>query len=320
MSKKEIVLLSQTDLLERLLYRLPEIHPKRPFLQIELYRTAAGKRGEDRLERKLIEFSPEENYRFLRNVCLSPDDWKVQMDVLLLTERGVIFIESKNSSGQLYFDNQTSEFSRTDLEGARTVMENPASQLNKNIRFLTKFFKQHKINLPIEGLVVFTSKHCEFMTNPKNIHVCKTYQLIDYLFHILQDFPEKNTRPNLSEIDKLFQKAQTPYIRFPLCQLYAIEPNELRVGIFCYNCKNHRVIRKYKYGWMCELCETIDPLALENTIREYFSLVHKRLSNKKLRQFCNLESPYVVSRLLTTFDFEIEGDLRNRTYQLKNKG
>lgn len=143
MSKKEIVLLSQTESLERLLYRLPEHHPKRPFLQIELYRTAAGKREEKRLEQKLVEFSPDENHRFVRNICLSLGDWKVQMDGLLLTERGAIVIESKNISAQL--------------------------------------------------------------------------------------------------------------------------------------------------------------------------------SNRQLRQFCNFESPYVASRLLATFDFEIEGALRNRTYQLKNK-
>ncbi|WP_236015465.1 hypothetical protein [Planococcus soli] len=65
MSKKEVVLLSETESLERLLYRLPDNHPKRQFLQVELYRASAGSRGEDRLARKLVEFHPEENHRFL---------------------------------------------------------------------------------------------------------------------------------------------------------------------------------------------------------------------------------------------------------------
>ena len=56
MTKKEMGLLSETESLERLLYRLPENHPKRQFLQVELFRTAAGKRGEKRLEQKLKEF------------------------------------------------------------------------------------------------------------------------------------------------------------------------------------------------------------------------------------------------------------------------
>ncbi len=284
-----------------------------------MYRAAAGKRGEKRLEQKLIEFNWDDNHRFVRNICLSLGDWKVQMDGLLLTDRGAIIIESKNISGQLYFDNQTGEFSRTDLAGVRTVMEDPTSQLNKTIRFLTKFVKLHKINLPIKGIVVFTSKQCEFMTKPKTHYVCKNYQLIDYLFTLLQNFPETNTRHNLTKIEKLLHKHQTPYKRIPLCQLYFIEPTDLRTGIFCSSCKSHRMKRKYQSGWICELCQSVDPFALESIIQEYFSLVHTQLSNRQLRQFCNLESPYVASRLLATFDFETAGALQNRTYQLKKK-
>ncbi|MGE6412676.1 nuclease-related domain-containing protein [Planococcus kocurii] len=319
MHKKELVLLSQTTALERLLYRLPEQHPQRQFLQVELYRSAAGERGEARLVRKLVEFSPEENYRFLQNVCLSLGEWKIQMDGLLLTERGVIIIESKNISGRLHFDNQTGEFARTDVEGVRTVMEDPAIQLNKHIRFLTKFFKLHKIQLPVKGIVVFTSKQCEFITKPQTTDVCKTYQLIDYLFNILSSFPDSSIRSNLVKIDKLLQKHQTPYKRLPLCQLYAINPGELQTGIFCDSCKSLRMVRKKRCGWICELCQSIDINAFETTIREYFSLVHNQLSNKMLRQYCNIESPFVASRLLSTFEFDTAGALRNRTYQLKNK-
>lgn len=319
MHKKELELLSQTESLERLLLRLPEDHLQRQFLQVELYRSAAGKRGEERLARKMVEFNPDENHRFLRNISLSLGEWRVQMDGILLTERGAIIIESKNISGQLYFDNQTGEFARTDEAGIRTIMEDPTSQLNKNIRFLTKFFKLHKIQLPIKGIVVFTSKQCEFMSKPQSGVMCKTYQLIDYLFNILHSFPKMDTRPNLSKIDKLLQKNQSPYKRIPLCQLYFIAPNELKPGIYCAACKSHRMIRKHRCGWKCELCQAVDPMALESTIQEYFSLVDIQLNNRQLRQFCNFGSPYMASRLLATFDFETTGALRNRSYQLKKK-
>ncbi|MDQ0430525.1 hypothetical protein QOZ98_003382 [Planomicrobium stackebrandtii] len=318
MSKKEIVLLSETESLERLLYRLPENHPKRQFLQVELYRASAGSRGEDRLARKLVEFHPEENHRYLRNICLSFGEWKVQMDGLLLTERGVIIIESKNISGQLHFDNHTGEFWRIDLEGVRTVMENPTSQLNKHIRFLEKFLNQHKIELPVDGIVVFTSKQCEFSSKPATHNVCKTYQLIDHLFAILQSFPPKTAHQNLTKIDKLLRKFHTPYKRQPLCQLYLIDSNELQTGILCVTCKMHTMVKKSKVGWKCEKCETMDSSAFQQTIQEYFSLIHTQLSNRQLRQFCNLDSPYTASRLLATLDLENTGSLRNRTYRLKN--
>lgn len=317
MSKKEIILLSETESLERLMYRLPENHPKLPFLKIEHYRTAAGSRGEARLERKLIEFVPEDNHRFLRDICLSLGDWKIQMDGLVLTERGAIIIESKNISGKIHFDGQTGEFSRVDTEGIRTVMEDPAIQLKKHIRFLTLFFKRHKVNLPISGIVVFTSKHCELITKPKNTYVCKTYQLIDHLFTILQTFPQKVTHLNLSKIDKLLQKHHSPYIRLPLCRLYAIDPEELEAGILCVHCKKHSMLRKHKIGWVCAVCDKINALAFQQTLQEYFSLIDHQLSNKQLRRFSKLQSTYVASRLIAAYDLEPAGALRNRTYQIK---
>ena len=58
-------------------------------------------------------------------------------------------------------------------------------------------------------------------------------------------------------------------------------------------------------------------LAFPNSVQKYFSLIDAQLSNRKLRKFCNLESPYVTSRLLAEFDLETAVALRNRTYQLK---
>jgi hypothetical protein len=320
MSKKEVVLLTESESLERLLYRLPADHPQRKFLEVELYRRAAGKRGEDRLKRKFVEFDLDESHQFLRNISLSIGEWKVQIDGLLLTERGAIVIESKNISGKLHFDEATGEFSRVDSDGIRTVMEDPTIQLNKHMRFLAKFFKLKEIALPINGLVVFTSKQCEFISKPKNNYVCKTYQMIDYLFNILQTFPPKVTRQDLSTIDKLLQQHHTPYKRNPLCRQYFIDANDLLTGILCANCKKHSVIRKHKTGWICLECQKADEMAIHYAVQEYFSLIDDQLNNKRLREFCNLDSPYTASRILAAFDFEVSGALKNRTYELKKKG
>ncbi|WP_271852349.1 nuclease-related domain-containing protein [Planococcus maritimus] len=317
MGKKELALLSEIESLERLLYRLPDNHSSREFIQVEIFKAVAGKRGEERLFRKMIEFEIEEQYRFLKNICLSRGQWKVQMDGLLLTERGAIVIESKNISGQLYFDDDTGEFSRTNTECVKTIMEDPTIQLNKHIRFLTLFFKQQNIDLPISGIVVFTSKQCEFLAKPKKHHICKTYQLVDYLFDILQEFPLKSKPQDLSEIQKLLEQSRTPYKRKPLCQLYSIEETELFTGILCTSCKSLNMMRKHKKGWLCADCQAVDLLAFQHTVQEYFSLINTQLSNRQLRKFCKLESPYVTSRLLKAYDLETAGALHNRTYFLK---
>lgn len=319
MSKKEVGLLSETESLERLLYRLPEVHSQRKFLEVELYRRTAGIRGENRLTRKFVEFDLDEKYQFLKNINLSIGEWKVQIDGLLLTDRGAIVVESKNISGQLQFFEETGEFSRINLEGVKTVMEDPTIQLNKHMRFMAKFLKHHRIDLPLNGLIVFTSKQCEFLSKPKNNYVCKTYQMNDYLFNILQNFPETFTRQDLSTIVKLLQYNQTPYKRNPLCQQYFIDVNDLINGILCVGCKKHSVVRKHKSGWVCNICNKRDDMAMHNAIQEYFSLIDNELNNKSLRTFCGLESPYTASRSLANFDLEISGALKNRTYKLKKK-
>ncbi|MFC3211896.1 nuclease-related domain-containing protein [Planomicrobium okeanokoites] len=319
MSKLQIGLLSETEALKRLLYRLPEQHAQRTFIEKEIYKSAAGKRGEERLEQKVAEFHVDGDYKFLRNVTLAIGDWKVQIDGLLLTDRGAIVIESKNISGKLLFDAANGEFSRTDRDGMRTVMNDPTSQLNKHVRFMDQFFKSQKIKLPVKGLVVFTSKECEFLTKPKSNYVCKTYQLVDYLLHIHQTLPMESTQINLLKISKLLQKHRAPYKRVPLCHQFLIDKADLRTGILCTQCKQHTLQKKKRVGWICSRCKTVDSDAFKLAVQEYFSLVDIELNNRRLREFCQISSVYVTSRLLGTMELEQNGALRNRVYQLKKK-
>lgn len=319
MSKLEIGLLSETEALQRLLYRLPDKHAQRTFIEKEVYKSLAGKRGEERLEQKVTEFHLDGDYKFLRNVSLAIGEWKVQMDGLLLTGSGAIILESKNISGKLFFDAANGEFSRTDREGIRTIMDDPTIQLNKHIRFLEQFFKYRKIMLPIKGLVVFTSKECEFLTKPKANYVCKTYQMVDYLFRIHQTFPSESNQINLMKISKLLQKHRSPYNRVPLCQQFYIDAGDLQTGILCTQCKQHTLKRKKRVGWICSHCKTVDSEAFKFAVQEYFSLVDIELNNRRLREFCQISSVYATSRLLGTMDLEPNGALRNRAYQLKKK-
>ena len=102
--------LSKAEALRAALRRLPINYPDRGFLEKELHNAEAGVRGEQRLQKKFIEFYMKEPYQILWNVSLSLGNWSVQMDGLLLTAHEAIVIESKNISGDLYFDHETDEF------------------------------------------------------------------------------------------------------------------------------------------------------------------------------------------------------------------
>lgn len=301
--------------MELLLARLGNQHPQRAFLERELYWTTAGTRGESRLQKKFNEFYWEEEFQVIWDVSLKMANWPIQMDGLLLTKRGAVIIESKNISGQLHFDEKTGEFFRINSAGEKTIMEDPRVQLNKNIRFLTQFFKAKKINLPVSGLIVFTAKDCEFASKPHRAFICKTYQMIEYLIRILQAFPLEVENVKLAKIKKVIMTNQAPYKQSPLCTYYFIDPKDLRPGVYCRHCKSVSMVRTH-HSWICSKCSARDPSAHLLAIQEYFTFVEPEITNRKLRDFCGFESRAVATRLLSQLNLKRVGNLKTCSYHL----
>ena len=299
-----------------MLARLKDPHPQRPFLERELHWKTAGKRGENRLQKKFGEFYLEEEFQILWDISLKMGAWSVQMDGLLLTKRCVIVIESKNISEQLHFDDETGEFYRINSTREKTIMEDPRVQLNKHIRFLTQFFKTKKVNLPVSGLIVFTAKDCEFASKPHRASICKTYQMIEYLLRILQAFPLEAENIKLAKVSKLILNNQTPYKQPPLCAHYFIDPKDLQPGVYCRHC---RILSMYRdrRSWICSKCSACDASAHLLAIQEYFTFVEPKITNRKFREFCGLESRAVATRLLSQLNLKRFGDLKTCSYHLR---
>jgi hypothetical protein len=317
MNKKEVVLLTETEALECLLHRLPEEHSYRKFFEVELHRSKSGKRGEARMKRKFNEFySPEEHY-VIWNVSLAIGGWRVQMDGLLLTERCALIIESKNISGRIHFDEATGEFCRFNDDDEKTIMEDPVIQLNKHMRFLGAWFKIRNINMPIDGLVVFTPKQCEFVSKPKDKYICKTYQMVEYLHTILQNYPQKVPTHKLLSIKNEIDNNQVPYQRIPLCEQYRLDWRELKRGVLCNKCIMYSMERK-NHSWKCTKCGEKDSHAHAYAISEYFSLIDSSISNRQFRAFCLIESQSVATRLITALNLKGSGELKGRKYRLRN--
>ena len=118
-----------------LLKRLPDGSGMVDFIREEIRKREAGVRGEDRLAGRLNELRLEGEFRIFSDVCLELDDWKVQIDCLVVTDRCCIVLESKNISGRLYFDEDRDEFYKEE-NGTETPISNPYFQLMRHIRFM----------------------------------------------------------------------------------------------------------------------------------------------------------------------------------------
>lgn len=280
---------------------------------MELFRTEAGRRGEARLKHRMSEFHLEEDFQFLWDIRLNIDSWKIQIDGLLLTERGVIIIESKNISGNIHFEGHTEEFFRINEHDEKTVMEDPRFQLNKQIRFLKKWFTKREITIDVSGIIVFTAKQCHFVSKPTDVAICKTYQLTQYLLKILQTFPQKIPPIRLKKLTKVLLINQTLFQRPPLCRQYYINPKDLIPGVYCRSCKIHSMER-IKRNWVCSICSSKDPFAHRLAIQEYFTFVDLRITNAEFRKFCKLNSPTIASRMLAELELTTSGHSKSRAY------
>ncbi len=308
--------LTKVEALESLLGRLPKNHPDREFLEIRLYRASAGIRGESKMINKFKEFYIDEDFQPVWDLNMEIGNWAVQMDGLLLTNRCAIILESKNISDELHFDAANDEFyKKTFKEGNKITLENPVIQLKKHIRFLERWLKSHKINLPVTGLIIFTANQCEFHSKPSGASICKTYQMNQYLYHILEQYPQEASSHKISKIKKMILANQIPFKKSPLCEFYHIDPKDIKTGVYCRGCKSYSMKRWHK-TWQCSDCGFKDSGAAQFAVLEYFALIGNRITNKQLRDFCHLESPHAARRILLQRELIPAGDLKSRSYSL----
>lgn len=318
MENEKMELLPMEAALTSLISRLPAVHSQRNYLEGKLYRTVAGIRGEERMRQRFIEFQPDEEVHALWDIGLAIGSWKTQFDGIVLTERCAIIIDSKNISGRIHFDDKTGEFYRFDNNDVKEVFDDPRIQLNKNIHFLQKWFARKKIHLPVSGLIVFTPKNCEFIVRPKGKHLCKVYQMPEYLFQILKAFPLEAESPNLPKIKKQIISGHVPYLRTPLAGKHFIKVSELRTGVQCQACKAYGM-KRIKKSWQCFGCSHRDRQAHKFALREYFSLIDTHITNQAFREWCGVESRFVANRMLGQYDFDTSGELKARKYSLKKR-
>lgn len=301
-----------------LMERLPAGHAQHEYLKKEFHRYEAGWQGEKRLHAKMVEFHWPEPHEILWDIGLRLSDWKVQIDGLLVTTRCLIIISSKNISGKIHFDAVTTEFYRFNNEGEKKVMDDPMVQLAKHIRFLELWLEKRKIkHPPIVGVVVFTPRHCEFIAKPADKHICKTYQVVEKLYEILEKHDVSADSPKPGKIRKMIEANIYPYERPPLCEYYRIDPRELKAGVKCVACRKIEMERLYKV-WRCKSCGHRDPNALKSALEEYLELIGHEVDGKEFRSFSGEESRHTVFRVLSESGLEKVGSTRKRTYLKKN--
>src|SRR5690606_36693676 len=152
------------------------------------------------------------------------------------------------------------------------MMDDPMVQLAKHIRFLKLWLEKRKVkHPPIFGVVVFTPRNCEFIAKPADKHICKTYQVVEKLYEILESMEPAADSPKPSKIRKIIDANLYQYEQPPLCEYYRFDPRALKAGAKCVVCRTIAVERIIRI-WCSSSCSYHDSIAHKLALQEYFEL------------------------------------------------
>lgn len=172
-----------------------------------------GKRGEY-LTSKMIE-QINSNKRILFNLFLPKE--KVgetsEIDITLITTKGVYVFENKNYSGWIYGNENDLNWCETFNKNAKHKFYNPIKQNRNHIKYLKKVLDE-QYNKPLNyiSVIVFNDKANlkEVTIHSENVIVCNTSQLIDNLKKKAVQLPQILEPENIAELYSILKAYHTP--------------------------------------------------------------------------------------------------------------
>lgn len=304
--------------LQALLRRLASRHSQLPLIIEDLKKKAAGYKGERSLDFPLG-FIEQKNFNILHDLRLEDQSRYFQIDTLLLTRKMCLIIEVKNIAGIIYFDPIFKQLIRT-KDGKETAFPYPITQLERQELQLKEWFRKNRLQeIPIFSLVVISNPQTIIRTSPENLNL--THKVIhrDYLptkinqiensidVQVLQE-------KELKKLSKLLLKHHTE-ADFPILEQYKIMKDEILKGVICLNC-NHIPMVRVKGNWYCPHCKSKSKDAHIQALKDYQLLFGSTITNSELRDFLQIHSSDVATRLLRSMNLISTGNNKNRVYTL----
>lgn len=296
--------------LQALIMRLSSTHPMFEKFQQELKIKEVGDFGERYIMKELQHFSQNHDYHVLHNVIL-PTALSMQIDILVITPKGLILLEIKNIKGHVQFKKDPRQLVRTNEKGDTTVFTHPEVQLEQYMQAMKQFLEAHQILMPIYGAIVFPFNNATIHRDGEGLPILMAKELPLY-FHKLTGEKYKQSVNDVARIILSHVREREP---FPLCEYYNIEVDALQKGIYCDNCGQYGM-QKLKKGWHCQTCQHVNPHAHTRALRDYYMLVSDRITNRDFRYFMHIDSPYVAKRILQKSCEKRSGSGKNTQYYL----
>ena len=272
---------------------------------------SAGFHGEQRVDSLFYEIPIETPHYFIQDLYIQKPKSSHQIDTVLITSRFVLLLEIKSISGELNFDPQLRQFSRTNKDGSVDGMNNPDDQIRRHEKWMQHFLAEQKVSLPVIGVIVFTYPSSIVNSRPKNRIIIQSSGLPYLMDQLLAKYP-----------NELLNTRKTRHLAGRLLQLHSIRPLRrievpagLRRGVLCG--KDCGGAMKYHWRkWICEKCSRTDRFAHHETLLQYRLLINETITNREFREFTGVESVTTASKLLKMANMPFQGSYKDRQYTI----
>lgn len=315
MHVKELSIPSRVPILESLLRRLPEGHPKFETIKSDLAYVWKGYHGEKAVS-YYLDFLPEKENFIFHSLRLPSGKYHFQIDYLVLTTRYALILECKNFFGTLLFDSSFNQMIRT-ANDKEEGFQDPISQAKWHQQQLRNWLLSHNISLPIEFYVVISKPSTIIKATPQNKQamskVVHGHSLLERISEIDRRFDtEVLDVKEVRKLSRLLLKSHTAE-SFNALRKYGLRGNELLPGVICPTCKRSPMIRKGR-TWHCNGCGMKDKNAHISAVEDYFRLVGDSITNKQFREFVHLESDTSAKKMLQAMELPFSGSNKGRIY------
>ncbi|PIC79976.1 hypothetical protein CSV75_08355 [Sporosarcina sp. P18a] len=300
-----------------LLKRLRPNHPNFLKLQKDCYNSQAGFGGERDFDYQMREFKPDYPYAILHDLYLQQDQVYFQIDSLLITPSAIIVFEVKNMAGKLFITQNPTQFIKEELSGNRLVLKSPIEELERKKYFLTRWLKDHEIELPLLDFVVLAYQNELVIENLATDKVVFAYEVPNRLRRL----ENQQTILSNDEIRQLAHQLKTHHRAFhpyPLHKKYEVSLSDIQSGVFCTSCQHSQMTWLSK-TWRCLHCGHRDLKAHFPALQDWYCVFGPHITNNQLRQFLSISSRHTARRLLTTPNTNVTGSGRAAIYHISSK-
>ncbi|WP_404454482.1 NERD domain-containing protein [Virgibacillus necropolis] len=315
--REQSIYISQLEALHR---RLDPSHRLKGIIHDTLIKELSGIKGENALN-YYLNFLPEDEYLILHNLRIKDSNNHFEIDTLLLCERFIILIESKNWYGTLFFDGEK-QVIRVGDNGKEEGLPNPIPQVKTQRHRLQNWLNQHgfpQIPLLYFVAISFPSTIIKQLYPAKPIpkeviHSNSLYFEIEKLnneygtsiidMDMLKDLSSKLVEANEPSVVNILEK-------------FKISKNELITGVVCPGCAGLPMGRLHG-KWYCVTCNLLSKDAHISLLQDYRLLIGDVITNREARAFLMVDSPYVTKRILLDNCVSI-GDNGMRKYKINCK-